>query len=547
MTGIVFESYAPEAPSTALGVLPALRSSARTSGTFVGLGRLPLLAQMRGTNVQAPQRLPLLKQAKVPGSQSPQLLPSLRGRASVTSIGGGTGNGVLPAVLGFGSATSVIPQITLGYGTLPNLLGSGTSRTEAAGTGQANLPAVRSRAFANGADTDYGAGVLPKTRSWAFASDLSHTAYISAVQSPGIAYMVGSSDTIALLSDAITFSASSIPTWVQILFDALQLASSPNAIWASLQKLADTASFDDALELILRALLVDSAELSSAPSAWVGVVLALLDKVVIGSAPSATYDAHVSIALAFALRELIDDAQRGLLADGVSLTETLTQYVTAFAALLDSWQATAAQTTSAILHALLSDTAALSDSLSDYLQIKQALIDGAQFGITLYTGQDTYVAWVMTAPTRAMRRYLNYPFNSFGELDGRLCGANDKGVYWLDGDTDDGTPIPAMVRTGLLDFGTRQLKQMDRAYLGYTSDGTLCLRVTTTSETGDKVEYTYQMTPVTADAPREQRVKIGRGMRSVYWQFELTNDSNGSSFELHDVSMLPIVLTRRVY
>ena len=91
------------------------------------------------------------------------------------------------------------------------------------------------------------------------------------------------------------------------------------------------------------------------------------------------------------------------------------------------------------------------------------------------------------------------------------------------------------------------LKRVERAYLGYKSDGTLCLRVCTTSPTGSKVEYTYKMVPApAAGAPRENRIKIGKGMQSVYWQFELDNSADASKFELHDMTVLPIILSRKV-
>jgi hypothetical protein len=41
-------------------------------------------------------------------------------------------------------------------------------------------------------------------------------------------------------------------------------------------------------------------------------------------------------------------------------------------------------------------------------------------------------------------------------------------------------------------------------------------------------------------------VIIGKGLQSVYWAFELDNSLDGKDFELHDVTVLPIILSRKV-
>lgn len=388
------------------------------------------------------------------------------------------------------------------------------------------------------------------TSTYSMASSMGGTASWPSIPFAFNVYTIGDKVSASVgmqFTDTATWASQPLPTWIQVLLDVLSVSDSPTATWKSLQVLMDDASFVDAVNATLQALVASNMQFASTPSGTLKLALALLDRMQVGSVPTVNVNAFAAITLAFAIQGVIADAQRGMLVATADFAGALTDYLVALVARLDAWQITAIQSSSAILHVLVADTTAFADGASDYLKIVQALLDGAQFGITLFTGQDTYVAWVMTAATRAMRRYVNYPFNSFGTLNGRLCGANANGIYWLDGDTDAGASIPALVRTGLLDFGSRQLKQMDRAYLGYTSDGTLGLKVITTSETGDKVEYTYLMTATAANAPREQRVKIGRGMRSVYWQFELVNDATGSSFELHDVTVLPITLARRVF
>lgn len=468
-------------------------------------------------------------------------IPTLLGRAWQVAGNNAVGRLNTPT----GAATQVVgfqPGVSIQYAGIPLVSGTGSGYGQYPGNQTAATPLTGGVAYSTG--TTFGRGLVGLPYGVAYQIPPVNE-FLLMVQSAGVMAIQVATSPAYVVSDSMTMGSTIVPAWVQVLQDVVSLGSSRSALFNVIQVLSDDVILGDALTLILRELLVDTLTVSSTPSSWMGLALALLDTVLLGSVPTASYDAHVVLLLGFALGSVLFDAQRGYLSDDVALADALIQKVNALALLADSWQLESTQSASAILYALLSDSAVFSDARTDYLAITQVLLDGAQFGLTLYTGQDQYVAWVMTTPTRAMRRYVNYPFNSFGEINGRLCGANANGLYWLDGDTDDGAEIPAMIRSGLMDFGSRQLKRMDRAYLGYTSDGTLGLKVITTSETGDEVAYSYKMIQKPAHAPRESRVQIGRGMRSVYWQFELINEA-GSDFELHDLTLLPLILSRRV-
>src|SRR5574337_1244667 len=80
------------------------------------------------------------------------------------------------------------------------------------------------------------------------------------------------------------------------------------------------------------------------------------------------------------------------------------------------------------------------DALADILA---ALTDGFYATLTVATGADEYTAWVMTTQTKAVRRYRDFPFNSFAVLDGELWGAAADGIYRMGGTTDAGAAIAA--------------------------------------------------------------------------------------------------------
>lgn len=155
-----------------------------------------------------------------------------------------------------------------------------------------------------------------------------------------------------------------------------------------------------------------------------------------------------------------------------------------------------------------------------------------------------FSVWSVNSDLISATEYENFPFNSFAFSGRKYLAAAADGIYELTGEDDDGVEIDAYVRTGLLDLGTTALKQVIRAYLGYTSDGRLLLK-TFTTDGGQKIERWYELTERTADSTREARVKFGKGVKARYWQFEVRN-IEGSDFSIDQLQLLPLMLSRRV-
>ncbi len=170
--------------------------------------------------------------------------------------------------------------------------------------------------------------------------------------------------------------------------------------------------------------------------------------------------------------------------------------------------------------------------------------DTVSFVGALQLEDGDFSVWSVNSDLIAATEYESYPFNSFAFSNRRYLAASADGIYELVGSNDDGTEIEAYVRTGLLDLGTTALKQVIRAYLGYTSDGRLLLK-TFTTDGGQKIERWYELTDRTADATREARVKFGKGVKARYWQFEVRN-IDGSDFSIDQLQVLPLMLSRRV-
>jgi hypothetical protein len=219
--------------------------------------------------------------------------------------------------------------------------------------------------------------------------------------------------------------------------------------------------------------------------------------------------------------------------------------------LVDSAAHTDAVAANRRLSLLTLDSLDVADDLSWNQRLTVEIAESLIAGGTLLLDDVLYSAVVLNATTLAPGEYTNFPFNSFGQMGSTYLGATDSAIYALEGSNDDGVNIDAVVRSGLVNFGTSQFKRVPRAYLGYTSDGALVLKTISTGGTADgtgrgtKVERWYELTPRTADAPATARIKLGRGVKATYWQFELTN-KDGADFNVSELQLLPVVLSRRV-
>lgn len=174
-----------------------------------------------------------------------------------------------------------------------------------------------------------------------------------------------------------------------------------------------------------------------------------------------------------------------------------------------------------------------------------AISDIVDTFVLLRLEDELVCGWVMNVDGQnPVSQYTEYNFNSFCKVGTTYFGASDQGLYTLGGDTDDGEDINSSVKTMMLDFGVPYMKRIESAYVGYKADGKLLLKIRSV-DNGQLVENWYEGAGLTADAPREGYCPVGRGMRSRYWQVELTN-VDGSDFELDKLELHPITLSRRV-
>lgn len=134
----------------------------------------------------------------------------------------------------------------------------------------------------------------------------------------------------------------------------------------------------------------------------------------------------------------------------------------------------------------------------------------------------TRVVFVINADTGAVSRY------QFGEAingaavaeDGLLLSARS-GLYALDADTDAGVAISWSLDTGFSKLGNEYLKRLDYIDVLGRFENPPRLQVVS-NRYGTKREDVYVMPTQDLTAYRDGRIKIGRGIKSVFYSLGLT-------------------------
>jgi len=191
------------------------------------------------------------------------------------------------------------------------------------------------------------------------------------------------------------------------------------------------------------------------------------------------------------------------------------------------------------LSVISTDDLSLSDVLFNSANLSSVIEEDVVFLISFDDGSTTYQGFTMNPETYAVTTYDNYDFNSTTNFDGSYLLANSTGLYRMEGDTDEGTYITSKVKTAALDFGSSNIKQCPKMYLGIDNDASLILRVSIDGA------YTaqYQLDLDSEDLST-QIFDIGKGLKGRYWQFDLQTKNN-STFNLDEIELFPITWGRK--
>jgi hypothetical protein len=231
--------------------------------------------------------------------------------------------------------------------------------------------------------------------------------------------------------------------------------------------------------------------------------------------------------------------------DGIDLADASIVAARAAAALVDGLLAGSEAAALVTVGVLVDESFTIDADHGAALQAIAAIQEGLGFVVHLAVDSGEYVAYSINTENKSVSLYTNFPFNSFAMLGGRYYGMAPDGIRELGGTSDDGEAINARFRLAMTDLGTSRMKRMQAAYLGYTASGQLRLKTITVDKNGTKSAHYYRMEAQVAGEPREGRIKIGQGLRSVYWGFAL-EAIDGAAFMIDLLALHPIVLEQRL-
>jgi hypothetical protein len=362
---------------------------------------------------------------------------------------------------------------------------------------------------------------------------------ISVADTPGFEVSIMLMESLGMSEETATAVAPGI-------MERLQLAESLSNGAAYVSEIINGVYMHDEPLLAWMLLIAEGITLADVTAETATKLALCADVLVATGAVENRMDAQAAIAIALALEDLAASGWSAEASDAAEFAEAWATTLKMAETMVESALLADTATGSLRIMVLASDTGAAADSTSAIGALNAIAEDGATIFASIRLDGGEYSAWVLNTETSAPSEYRNFKFNSMVEFNGKYYGATDDGIYELDiGDDDEGAAIPAWIRTGLSNLGNGKMKRLPAMYLGYTSSGVLVLKVVSTNKQGAKVEDWYLPEVKQAQGMSEGRFKPGKGLKSVYWAFELHNKA-GADFELDNVTLFPLILDRRV-
>ncbi|MFZ2981882.1 MAG: hypothetical protein WA085_12685 [Sphingobium sp.] len=351
-----------------------------------------------------------------------------------------------------------------------------------------------------------------------------------------------------LLSDALAESANTTEALTMLFASMIRetsAVSSAHAIGSiTSTAVVDAAAVLDVIQQSINQIIADSADGTDTFS--IGAALALVDIADAAATQTSTYNSVMMVAELVAAIEAYNGADAYDITESSALSDTYVARVSALVAMLEAAQAV--DTNTALVHVMQysADSADGATTITSAGSLINALLaDSMLATIRLNVGGELFTGWVLNADTLAPSEYqfADLQFNSACRHGDTYLLAADDGIYQFTEETNVET-VMTYIKTGKTDFGSDMRKGITNAYMVYSAAGQMTLKVTT-SANGVLQTNDYAMVPFSStETPDPQRVTVGKGLKSRYWQFELTGANAGCTFD--EIGMLPVVLSRRI-
>jgi hypothetical protein len=151
--------------------------------------------------------------------------------------------------------------------------------------------------------------------------------------------------------------------------------------------------------------------------------------------------------------------------------------------------------------------------------------------------------------TMAVSQYVNYDFNSFCEMNGKVYGAGSSGIFELEvGEYDEvsnisTSPIAAEMQLGPTDLGIFTEKRLRKCIVALEADGPVKMTVSVDEESGSAIEVS-QIPGNKESKEHAIQIYFVRELRGRYFTFNFQN-INGSHFGINNIEVFVEILLRK--
>ena len=343
------------------------------------------------------------------------------------------------------------------------------------------------------------------------------------------------------LSETIDIGDTALEDYVSVLTEILYIGDTLSSAGSTLNVImVDDIVLYDSVLITFEQFLSEPFTIDDATVDTVGKLVALIETLqmtdVISTQHTATTIAAEVIGIYDSLLRFFD----ATLTETIEITDTIINSLLAAHILVEGMLIADTTITSLVIITTNTEIVNLNDSCSFGQYLQEILNEGFTFVTAFDFDGDTYKGWVMNSENFSTTTYDNYDFNSMCEFNGNYYGAQTDGIYLLEGTKDVSTYITSTLRTGKMDFETSNLKTVTQAYLGFSGDGSLVLKVIS----DDDLESWFELAS-SEDGLHTDKIGLAKGQVGRYWQFELVTQEN-TQLELDTLELFPIILKRKV-
>lgn len=346
------------------------------------------------------------------------------------------------------------------------------------------------------------------------------------------------------LEEHVSAATTITPEQIAMLREQLQMHDSTSSVLSAFMSIVENPRFTDVLMVVRDAVLMEQLLLTDTPTMLLNKVEVILEGLSVAGVVSSQAQAIALLTTAIILNDSATAALDFSLFEQIVASDQFANRFVQTMALLEGIVTSDAISQNLTAVVLLNERLPAADTPLTTAHVSEALTELLDFDAVVFIDGLPYVGWVVNAETLAPSEYDNYPFESLARFGQRYYGASEQGFFLLDGDDDAGEPIQGSILTGETDFGSPQLKRCEWCHIGYTSSGELMMKVIS-SQKGRRIERWYRAKTTAAGNDREGRFKLGRGVESLYYQFEWVG-VDGADFTFKDARFDIVELSRRV-